>query len=154
MEDCTIACQLLTLYIPIWFYFNGDTIKSIAKAQLFAFQYGSTLITWPFPKTVVAVIFTFQYGSTLICKKCNNAIPYLLYIPIWFYFNCKLREETSWDGSLYIPIWFYFNKFRRKLGWIVFLFTFQYGSTLMGSLHLFCCELSFLYIPIWFYFNP
>ena len=131
MEDCTIACQLLTLYIPIWFYFNGDTIKSIAKAQLFAFQYGSTLITWPFPKTVVAVIFTFQYGSTLICKKCNNAIPYLLYIPIWFYFN----------------------KFRRKLGWIVFLFTFQYGSTLMGSLHLFCCELSFLYIPIWFYFN-
>ena len=76
--------------------------------------------------------FTFQYGSTLMG---NHYISYacfcLLYIPIWFYFNCSHLSCKLSLNVLYIPIWFYFNEICILPAIIAFK----------------------LYIPIWFYFN-
>ena len=76
--------------------------------------------------------FTFQYGSTLIRKRLESFLPlYILYIPIWFYFNQLTSSGISDLFPLYIPIWFYFNSDSTASMNASIRFTFQYGSTLI-----------------------
>ena len=56
-----------------------------------------------------------------------------LYIPIWFYFNSNAHSDFQIYRSLYIPIWFYFNPVTNDQAKNILVFTFQYGSTLIGN---------------------
>ena len=55
----------ISIYIPIWFYFNPDVIWYVSPGTTFTFQYGST--------------------SIMIFRQRRNCC--IIYIPIWFYFN-------------------------------------------------------------------
>ena len=52
-------------------------------------------------------------------------------IPIWFYFNWCVANDTHRFYVLYIPIWFYFNQIDAIKSDFITIFTFQYGSTLI-----------------------
>jgi len=60
---------------------------------------------------LLVIFFTFQYGSTLMSDKTYHPRQFLIYIPIWFYFNII-------DGGF---------------GILPLVFTFQYGSTLISN---------------------
>ena len=65
-------CGKLTLYIPIWFYSNGDCLSSIARKLTFTFQSASIQML---PTAIMDKIhngFTFQSGSIQIVLDVNN----------------------------------------------------------------------------------
>mgnify|MGYP000225447040 CR=1 FL=1 len=102
--------------------------------------------------------FTFQYGSTLIRKRLESFLPlYILYIPIWFYFNQLTSSGISDLFPLYIPIWFYFNSDSTASMNASIRFTFQYGSTLIHSCQFrifFMLICSFLSTSLYLFYFP
>ncbi len=55
-----------------------------------------------------------------------------IYIPVWFYFNYLLDNESVIIDGIYIPVWFYFNLYKLRENVVYkIIFTFQYGSTLI-----------------------
>ena len=78
---------------------------------------------------------------------------FLIYIPIWFYFNIAsvllfllLLTFTFQYGSTLIKVNFLSSLFISQ-------FTFQYGSTLIVKATIEVPKRVQIYIPIWFYFN-
>ena len=54
------------IYIPIWFYSNGERGTMRAVLAVFTFQYGSIQIKLPLLILMSLNLFTFQYGSIQI----------------------------------------------------------------------------------------
>ena len=98
------------LYIPIWFYSNGQKVFITLEINVFTFQYGSIQIDMLKFCDEKFQDFTFQYGSIQINVAENSAD----------------RERF-----LYIPIWFYSNATGLLLRLRCPGFTFQYGSIQM-----------------------
>ena len=68
-------------------------------AEIFTFQYGSTLIFAVYVFVSLSNFFTFQYGSTLMSDKTYHPRQFLIYIPIWFYFNKEvlILKQLNFD---------------------------------------------------------
>ena len=104
----------------------------------------STLIYFVRYVALLVIFFTFQYGSTLMSDKTYHPRQFLIYIPIWFYFNTPYTFSS-------LPIILFTFQYGSTL--ICFCkatfvdlekFTFQYGSTLIGYIllrHHFCKNL-------------
>ena len=76
-----------TIYIPIWFYSNGQKVFITLEINVFTFQYGSIQMTG------------FMIASSMD----------MIYIPIWFYSNKEEDGMCENRKGIYIPIWFYSN---------------------------------------------
>ena len=105
----------------------------------------STLIYFVRYVALLVIFFTFQYGSTLMSDKTYHPRQFLIYIPIWFYFNDATVFEKPCTENIYIPIWFYFND--ALVGKVDndVKFTFQYGSTLILRIPFPRCRSSYLH---------
>ena len=95
----------------------------------------STLIYFVRYVALLVIFFTFQYGSTLMSDKTYHPRQFLIYIPIWFYFNDALVGKVDNDVK----------------------FTFQYGSTLIHSCQFrifFMLICSFLSTSLYLFYFP
>ena len=142
------------------------------KTQIFTFQYGSTSIRTSsmflaalsnlHSNMVLLQLILLPRTHVLSCYLHSNMVllqlyffhilhdNYIIYIPIWFYFNptvlgdfdtfidlhsnmVLLQSSPSWIVIIllliYIPIWFYFNQGAITQSAVLSRFTFQYGST-------------------------
>ena len=120
------------IYIPLWFYSNGNMIQNFAPNTEFTFHFGFILTS-----------------SVLIINNIANTI----YIPLWFYSNI-LRSSTV---VVYVKFTFHFGFIltaRHTFETILDnAFTFHFGFILtLYPLYFWTC-LENIYIPLWFYSN-
>ena len=66
--------SFLLLYIPIWFYSNGEKWKKISEANGFTFQSGSIQMTVQSDGGEETITFTFQSGSIQIGFDMSSKI--------------------------------------------------------------------------------
>ena len=119
------------LYIPIWFYSNGNTRNDDKFNANFTFQSGSIQIhLQPYtqehrlPLHSNLVLFKFRglaplnsgmltlHSNLVLFKFRRKSIcleQHHLYLPIWFDWNDSASTAYFIIFTLYIPIWFYSN---------------------------------------------
>ena len=100
-----------SLYIPIWFYFNGETSGGFDGSGFFTFQYGSTLIH----------SCQFRIFFMLICSFLSTSL-YLFYFPIHFIMFFIKKPLIPF---IYIPLstssHFYFIEHRQNFSLLIYI---------------------------------
>ena len=97
------------IYIPICFYYFMRAKDVRARHIKFTFQYVS-IISW-INLTISArrTSFTFQYVSIIsFTAFALLAQPFLIYIPICFYYFASGLQTVDYASGIYIPICFYY----------------------------------------------
>ena len=119
-------------------------------AEIFTFQYGSTLIFAVYVFVSLSNFFTFQYGSTLIyscqfriffmliCSFLSTSL-YLFYFPIHFIMFFIKKPLIPF---IYIPLstssHFYFIEHRQNFSlliYIIYKFNFIISHFIISTLH-------------------
>ena len=101
----------ISLYIPIWFYFNRQNRVEVSFYKYFTFQYGSTLIH----------SCQFRIFFMLICSFLSTSL-YLFYFPIHFIMFFIKKPLIPF---VYIPLstssHFYFIEHRQNFSLLIYI---------------------------------
>ena len=81
-----------------------------------------------------------------------NLFSYLIYIPVWFYYDFTCPITGSSISPIYIPVWFYYD---CVVLWNQYAHLHLHSSmVLLWLLRSPCGQTTiFIYIPVWFYYD-
>ena len=129
-SSTSTPAYIVSIYIPLCFYFIDTSKLDSRFRMIFTFHYASTLSIHLITCILSFDRFTFHYASTLSNSASSRLSSFihlhstmlllyllsvalrsqirLIYIPLCFYFICRLSHCPYKPFSIYIPLCFYF----------------------------------------------
>ena len=91
---CCWSVELVRIYIPLWLYYNVKYLLMHFRSCKSTFHSGYITIMIVYLKTHPDMASTFHSGYITIKPCKNNCYKFMIYIPLWLYYNRKIFINT------------------------------------------------------------